>query len=58
MREVLNSRIALNFFGTAQMAATIESFNFNEAANKLIGLVRYASGALPDNVSILLARKT
>jgi len=40
-----------------KIAATILTADFDDAANKLVELVRYQSGALPDDVSVLLARK-
>jgi serine/threonine protein phosphatase PrpC len=40
-----------------KIAATILTADFDNAASKLVELVRYQSGALPDDVSVLLARK-
>jgi len=40
-----------------KIAATILAADFDSAANKLVELVRYQSGALPDDISILLARQ-
>jgi len=47
----------LKYTSQEKIAATIETSNFNSAANKLIDLVRYQSGTLPDDISILLVRK-
>jgi len=43
----------LERIASVALVADLES-----AAQNLVGLVRYASGALPDDVSILLARTT
>jgi hypothetical protein len=40
-----------------EIAATILIADLDEAASKLVELVRYQSGVLPDDVSVLLARK-
>jgi serine/threonine protein phosphatase PrpC len=44
----------LKYTSREKIAETIDSFGFDEAANKLISLVRYQSGAVPDDISILL----
>lgn len=48
----------LKYTSQEKIAATIAASGFDEAAKKLIDLVRYQSGTLPDDVSILLTRKT
>jgi serine/threonine protein phosphatase PrpC len=40
-----------------KITATILTADFDDAASKLVELVRYQSGALPDDVSVLLVRK-
>ena len=47
----------LKYTSQEKIAAIILAADFNSAAAKLIELVRYQSGALPDDVSVLLARK-
>ena len=47
----------LKYASLEKIAATVLSADFDAAANKLIDLVRYKSGALPDDVSILPARR-
>jgi serine/threonine protein phosphatase PrpC len=47
----------LKYTGLEKIAATILAADFDSAANKLVELVRYQSGALPDDISILLARQ-
>jgi serine/threonine protein phosphatase PrpC len=47
----------LKYTSEEKIAATISTSNFDETANKLTDLVRYRSGALPDDVSVLLVRK-
>jgi hypothetical protein len=47
----------LKYTSQEKIAATILAVDFNNAAAKLIELVRYQSGALPDDVSVLLAQK-
>jgi serine/threonine protein phosphatase PrpC len=47
----------LKYTSFEKIAATILASDFDSAASKLIELVRYQSGALPDDVSILLARQ-
>jgi len=47
----------LKYTSQEKIAATILTADFNNAAAKLIELVRYQSGALPDDVSVLLAQK-
>lgn len=46
----------LKYTGQEKIAATIAASTFDDAPGKLIDLVRYQSGALPDDVSILLVR--
>jgi serine/threonine protein phosphatase PrpC len=46
----------LKYTSQEKIAATILAADFKNAAAKLIELVRYQSGALPDDVSVLLAR--
>ncbi len=48
----------LKYTSREKITATILTVDFDNAAAKLIELVRYQSGALPDDVSVLLARKT
>jgi len=48
----------LKYTSQEKITATILASDFESVANKLVGLVRYQSGALPDDISILLARKT
>ncbi len=48
----------LKYTSLEKIAATILAADFDSAANKLVELVRYQSGALPDDISILLAQKT
>ncbi len=47
----------LKYTSLEKIAATILATDFDSAASKLVELVRYQSGALPDDISILLARK-
>jgi serine/threonine protein phosphatase PrpC len=47
----------LKYTGLEKIAAIILAADFDSAANKLVELVRYQSGALPDDISILLARR-
>lgn len=47
----------LKYTSQEKMSATIESSVLDQTVSKLIGLVRYPSGALPDDVSILLVQK-
>jgi PPM family protein phosphatase len=47
----------LKYTGLEKIAAIILAADFDSAANKLVELVRYQSGALPDDISILLARQ-
>jgi serine/threonine protein phosphatase PrpC len=47
----------LKYTSLEKIAATILASDFDSAASKLIELVRYQSGALPDDVSILLVRQ-
>jgi len=46
----------LKYTSSECIAAAALAANLENAAQNLIGLVRYASGALPDDVSVLLAR--
>lgn len=46
----------LKYTSLEMIAATVRAADFGTAANNLIELVRYRSGALPDDVSVLLAR--
>lgn len=46
----------LKYTSHEKIAATIAASSFDDAPGKLIDLVRYQSGALPDDVSVLLAR--
>ena len=48
----------LKYASLETIAMTVLGAEFDEAAKKLIDLVRYQSGGLPDDVSILLARQT
>lgn len=48
----------LKYTSREKIAETIAASDFNNTAEKLIALVRYQSGALPDDVSILLARSS
>ena len=48
----------LKYTSTEKVAATILAADLEVAANKLVDLVRYQSGALPDDISVLLARKS
>jgi PPM family protein phosphatase len=62
-RELLNGTLLvatdglLKYTSSEKIAATILAADFDETASKLVELVRYQSGGLPDDVSILLARK-
>jgi serine/threonine protein phosphatase PrpC len=62
-REQLNGTLLvatdglLKYTSLEKIAATILATDFDGAANKLIKLVRYQSGALPDDISVLLARE-
>jgi serine/threonine protein phosphatase PrpC len=47
----------LKYTSQEKIAATILASDFDCTANKLVSLVRYQSGALPDDVSILLTRQ-
>lgn len=47
----------LKYASQEKIAATIATVDFDDAANKLVDLVRYQSGSLPDDISILLARQ-
>ena len=46
----------LKYTSLEKIAATVFASDFESAASKLVELVRYQSGALPDDISILLAR--
>jgi len=48
----------LKYTSLEKIAATIATADIDDAAKKLVELVRYQSGALPDDVSVLLARRT
>lgn len=48
----------LKYTSLEKIAATILTADIDTAAKRLIELVRYKSGALPDDVSVLLARRT
>lgn len=48
----------LKYASLETIAATVLEVNLDAAAQKLVDLVRYRSGNLPDDVSILLARPT
>jgi PPM family protein phosphatase len=48
----------LKYTSLEKIAATILAADLDVAASKLVDLVRYQSGVLPDDVSVLLARKT
>lgn len=48
----------LKYTSQEKIAATVLTADLDAAANKLVDLVSYPSGALPDDVSVLLARKT
>jgi serine/threonine protein phosphatase PrpC len=47
----------LKYTSFEKIAAAILATDLDSAANKLIELVRFQSGALPDDISILLARQ-
>jgi PPM family protein phosphatase len=47
----------LKYTSEEKIAATITASGFDETAKKLIDLVRYQSGTLPDDVSVLIARR-
>lgn len=47
----------LKYTSQEKIAAKIAASSFDDAPGKLIDLVRYQSGALPDDVSVLLAQK-
>jgi serine/threonine protein phosphatase PrpC len=47
----------LKYASRERIAVITAMPNLDEAAKKLIELVRYPSGALPDDVSVILARK-
>jgi PPM family protein phosphatase len=47
----------LKYTSQEKIAAKILAADFESAASQLIDLVRYQSGALPDDVSVLLARQ-
>ncbi len=47
----------LKYTSQEKIAETAAGSDLDQAANKLIDLVRYKSGALPDDVSILLVRE-
>jgi PPM family protein phosphatase len=46
----------IKYTSPEQIAAAALHPNLDQAARKLIDLVRYSSGALPDDVSVVLAR--
>ncbi len=46
----------LKYTSMEKIAATVLAADFESAAHKLVELVRYQSGAMPDDVSDLLAR--
>jgi len=48
----------LKYTSQEKITAAIDAADLDAAARKLVDLVRYQSGALPDDVSVLLARKT
>ena len=48
----------LKYTSAEQIAAVVLADDVDTSAQNLVGLVRYSSGALPDDISILLARKT
>jgi len=62
-RELLNGTLLvatdglLKYTSLEKIAATILVADFESAANKLVELIRYQSGALPDDVAVLLARQ-
>jgi PPM family protein phosphatase len=47
----------LKYTSAERIAATALADDVEKSASNLVGLVRYQSGALPDDISILLARK-
>jgi serine/threonine protein phosphatase PrpC len=47
----------LKYTSREAIASVAALSNLNEAAKKLVELVRYPSGALPDDLSLILARK-
>jgi PPM family protein phosphatase len=63
-RDLLNGTLLvasdglLKYTSAERIAAIALDDDVEKAAQNLIGLVRYQSGALPDDISILLARKT
>jgi serine/threonine protein phosphatase PrpC len=48
----------LKYTSAERIAAVALADDLEKSAQNLVGLVRYASGALPDDISVLLARKT
>jgi PPM family protein phosphatase len=48
----------LKYTSAEQITAAVPAEDLEKATQNLVGLVRYSSGALPDDVSILLARKS
>jgi serine/threonine protein phosphatase PrpC len=47
----------LKYTSAERIAAVVLADDVDTSAQNLVGLVRYSSGALPDDISILLARK-
>jgi PPM family protein phosphatase len=47
----------LKYTSAERIAAVVLADEVEKSAQNLVGLVRYSSGALPDDISILLARK-
>jgi serine/threonine protein phosphatase PrpC len=48
----------LKYASQQRIASVAQATDLNEGIQSLVALVRYPSGALPDDVAILLARKT
>jgi PPM family protein phosphatase len=48
----------LKYASAERIAKTALASDLNQALRDLVGLVRYPSGALPDDLSVLLARNT
>jgi serine/threonine protein phosphatase PrpC len=47
----------LKYAGRDHIASAVQAMDLDEASRNLVALVRYPSGTLPDDTSILLARK-
>jgi serine/threonine protein phosphatase PrpC len=55
---VIASDGLLKYTSQEKIAETVAAADFDSLAEKLMALVRYQSGALPDDVSILVARSS